>query len=81
MTATGKTLASAAIVVIQFVAQWLLGKLKGGAGSVCAQRASDLALALERTAEVASEAELAATVEQLQAALAECVRVIQVHFP
>ena len=27
-----ETLASAAIVVIQFVAQWLLGKLKGGAG-------------------------------------------------
>jgi CheY-like chemotaxis protein len=61
--------------------QALAHKLKGGAGSVCAQRASDLALALERTAEVASEAELAATVEQLQAALAECVRVIQVHFP
>jgi two-component system, sensor histidine kinase and response regulator len=59
----------------------LAHKLKGGAGSVCAQRLTDLSLALERTAPSASGTELAATVEQIRIALAECVRVIEVQFP
>jgi HPt (histidine-containing phosphotransfer) domain-containing protein len=55
-------------------------KLKGGAGSVCAQRITDLSLALERTALVAPAAELAGVVEQIRAALGECASVIEVIF-
>jgi HPt (histidine-containing phosphotransfer) domain-containing protein len=55
--------------------------LKGGAGSVCAQRVTDLCLALEQTALVAPGAELAGVVAQVQAALGECASVIEVHFP
>ncbi len=59
----------------------LAHKLKGGAGSVCAQRVTDLCLALEQTALVAPGAELAGVVAQVQAALGECASVIEVHFP
>jgi two-component system sensor histidine kinase/response regulator len=55
-------------------------KLKGGAGSVCAQRVMDLSLALEHTALVAPGVELAGVVEQLRAALGECASVIEVSF-
>ncbi len=58
----------------------LAHKLKGGAGSVCAQRITDLALALEHTAEVAPSDELSGVVEQIQAALVECTSVIEVSF-
>jgi HPt (histidine-containing phosphotransfer) domain-containing protein len=56
-------------------------KLKGGAGSVCAQRITDLSLALERTALVAPLAELVGMVDQTGAALVECASVIVVRFP
>jgi two-component system, sensor histidine kinase and response regulator len=59
----------------------LAHKLKGGAGSVCARRITDLSLALERTAMVEPFAELAGVVEQIQATLDECASVIEVHFP
>jgi two-component system sensor histidine kinase/response regulator len=59
----------------------LAHKLKGGAGSVCAERITDLSLALERTALVAPTEELLGVVEQLRAALGECASVIEVHFP
>ncbi len=59
----------------------LAHKLKGGAGSVCAQRVTDLCLALEQTALVAPTAELAGVVDQVRAALGECASVIEVHFP
>jgi CheY-like chemotaxis protein len=59
----------------------LAHKLKGGAGSVCAQRVADLSLALERTALDASPAELAGMVDQLGAALVECAGVIGARFP
>ncbi|MGC1457211.1 MAG: response regulator [Steroidobacteraceae bacterium] len=58
----------------------LAHKLKGGAGSVCAQRIMDLSLALEHTAPVAPGAELSGLVEQLRSALGECARVIEVSF-
>ena len=58
----------------------LAHKLKGGAGSVCAQRVTDLSLALERTALVASAAELVGMVEQIGTALVECASVIAVRF-
>jgi two-component system, sensor histidine kinase and response regulator len=56
-------------------------KLKGGAGSVCAQRVTDLSLALEHTALFAPAAELVGVVEQIRAALGECASVIEVSFP
>jgi two-component system sensor histidine kinase/response regulator len=59
----------------------LAHKLKGGAGSVCARRITDLALALEHTAMVEPFAELNGVVEQLQATLDECASIIEVHFP
>jgi two-component system sensor histidine kinase/response regulator len=59
----------------------LAHKLKGGAGSVCAERITDLSLALERTALVAPTEELVGLVEQIRAALGECASVIEVHFP
>src|ERR1700733_3809598 len=59
----------------------LAHKLKGGAGSVCAQRVTDLCLALEHTALVAPTAELAGVVDQIQAAMVECTSVIEVNFP
>jgi two-component system sensor histidine kinase/response regulator len=59
----------------------LAHKLKGGAGSVCAQRVTDLCLALEQTAGVAPTAELSGVVDQVREALGECARVIEVHFP
>jgi two-component system sensor histidine kinase/response regulator len=59
----------------------LAHKLKGGAGSVCAPRVTDLSLALERTALVAPRTELVAAVDQIGTALVECAGVIQVHFP
>jgi CheY-like chemotaxis protein len=59
----------------------LAHKLRGGSGSVCAQRITDLALALERTAPSAPLAELAGLVEQIGAALGECASVIEVNFP
>jgi two-component system sensor histidine kinase/response regulator len=55
-------------------------KLKGGAGSVCAQRILDLSLALEHTAIGAPAAELAGVVEQIRSALGECASVIEVSF-
>jgi two-component system sensor histidine kinase/response regulator len=59
----------------------LAHKLKGGAGSVCARRITDLSLALEHTAMVEPFAELVGVVEQLQATLDECASIIEVHFP
>ena len=59
----------------------LAHKLKGGAGSVCARRITDLSLALEHTAMVEPFAELGGVVEQIQATLDECASVIEVHFP
>ncbi len=59
----------------------LAHKLKGGAGSVCALRVTDLSLALERTALAAAPAELVQMVDQIGAALVECAGVIQVRFP
>jgi HPt (histidine-containing phosphotransfer) domain-containing protein len=59
----------------------LAHKLKGGAGSVCARRITDLSLALEHTAMVESFTELAGMVEQIQATLDECASAIEVHFP
>jgi CheY-like chemotaxis protein len=59
----------------------LAHKLKGGAGSVCARRITDLSLALEHTALVEPFPELTAVVEQLQATLDECASIIEVHFP
>ena len=56
-------------------------KLKGGAGSVCAQRVTELCLALEHTALGAPVAELAGVVDQIRAALGECASVIEVYFP
>ncbi|HEV2700579.1 MAG TPA: response regulator, partial [Steroidobacteraceae bacterium] len=58
----------------------LAHKLKGGAGSVCAQRITDLSLALEHTALVAPAAELAGVVDQIRAAVGECASVIEVIF-
>jgi two-component system sensor histidine kinase/response regulator len=58
----------------------LAHKLKGGAGSVCAQRIMDLSLALEHTALGAPAAELAGVVEQIRSALGECASVIEVNF-
>jgi two-component system, sensor histidine kinase and response regulator len=55
-------------------------KLKGGAGSVCAQRITDLSLALEHTALFAPVTELIGVVEQIQAALGECASVIESYF-
>jgi len=59
----------------------LAHKLKGGAGSVCARRITDLSLALEHTAMVEPFAELGGVIEQIQATLDECASVIEVHFP
>jgi two-component system sensor histidine kinase/response regulator len=59
----------------------LAHKLKGGAGSVCAQRVTDLSLALERTALLAARADLVDLVDQIGAALVECASLIEVRFP
>ncbi|HEX3835843.1 MAG TPA: response regulator [Steroidobacteraceae bacterium] len=59
----------------------LAHKLKGGAGSVCARRITDLSLALEHTAMVEPFTDLAGVVDQIQATLDECASVIEVHFP
>ncbi|MEJ0005073.1 MAG: Hpt domain-containing protein [Steroidobacteraceae bacterium] len=59
----------------------LAHKLKGGATSVCAQRITDLALALEHTALLAPSGELLGVTEQIRAALGECASIIEVHFP
>ncbi len=59
----------------------LAHKLKGGAGSVCAQRIVDLCQAMEHTAAVAPAEELAILVDQIDATLGECASVIEVHFP
>jgi two-component system sensor histidine kinase/response regulator len=55
-------------------------KLKGGAGSVCAQRIMDLSLALEHTALGAPGNELAGMLDQIRAALGECASVVEVYF-
>jgi CheY-like chemotaxis protein len=59
----------------------LAHKLKGGAGSVFAQRVLDLSLALEHTASGAPPEQLQGMVEQIRAALGECASVIEVRFP
>jgi len=59
----------------------LAHKLKGGAASVCAQRVTDLALALEHTALLAPSGELLGVMEQIGAALGECAAIIEVHLP
>jgi HPt (histidine-containing phosphotransfer) domain-containing protein len=59
----------------------LAHKLKGGAGSVCARRITDLSLALEHTAMAEPLADLEGVVDQIQATLDECASVIEVHFP
>ena len=59
----------------------LAHKLKGGAVSVCAQRITDLAAALEHTAPVEPFSELTGVVDQIQATLDECASVVEVRFP
>jgi two-component system sensor histidine kinase/response regulator len=59
----------------------LAHKLKGGAGSACAQRISELCHALEHTALSAPLDELTAVVEQLDAALRDCASVIEAYVP
>jgi two-component system sensor histidine kinase/response regulator len=61
--------------------QALAHKLKGGAGSACARRITDLSLVLERIAPVAPLVELVGVVEQIGAALGECASIIEVYFP
>jgi len=55
----------------------LAHKLRGGSGSVCAQRVGDLAAVLERTAPGRPATELAEAVEQISAALKECAGFIE----
>jgi HPt (histidine-containing phosphotransfer) domain-containing protein len=52
-------------------------KLKGGSGSVCAQRVGDLAAALERNARTRPLPELSDSIEQILAALQECAGFIE----
>jgi PAS domain S-box-containing protein len=52
-------------------------KLKGGSGSVCAQRVGDLAAALERNARTLPFPELSDSIEQICAALQECAGFIE----
>jgi two-component system, sensor histidine kinase and response regulator len=58
----------------------LAHKLKGGAGSACAQRITELCLALEQSALSASREELTGVVDQLGAALNDCAGVIAGYF-
>jgi two-component system, sensor histidine kinase and response regulator len=55
----------------------LAHKLRGGSGSVCAQRIGDLAAVLERSAPARPATELAEFVEQIGAALQECAGFIE----
>jgi two-component system, sensor histidine kinase and response regulator len=55
----------------------LAHKLRGGSGSVCAQRVGDLAAVLERSAPGRPAEELAEFVEQIGAALKECAGFIE----
>ncbi len=55
----------------------LAHKLKGGSGSVCAQRVGDLAAVLERSSTTRSAADLAELVEQIVAAIRECAGFIE----
>jgi two-component system, sensor histidine kinase and response regulator len=59
----------------------LAHKLKGGAGSACAQRITELCLALEHAALSAPRDELTGVVDQLDAALRDCASVIEVYVP
>jgi two-component system, sensor histidine kinase and response regulator len=55
----------------------LAHKLKGGSGSVCAQRVGDLAAVLERSSATRPAAELGEFVEQIGTALKECAGFIE----
>ncbi len=55
----------------------LAHKLKGGSGSVCAQRVGDLAAVLERSSATRSTADLRELVEQIVAAIRECAGFIE----
>ncbi|MGH8325454.1 MAG: ATP-binding protein, partial [Steroidobacteraceae bacterium] len=55
----------------------LAHKLKGGSGSVCAQRVADLAAVLERGAAERAAAELEELVDHIEAALRECAGFIE----
>ena len=55
----------------------LAHKLKGGSGSVCAQRVGDLAAVLERSSASRPAEELAEFLEQIGAALEECAGFIE----
>lgn len=52
-------------------------KLKGGSGSVCAQRVVELATSLEKSASSVPLPELTASVDQIRAALDECAEFIE----
>ncbi len=55
----------------------LAHKLKGGSGSVCAQRVGDLAAVLERSSATRSAVDLGELVEQIVAAIRECAGFIE----
>ncbi|MGB6452477.1 MAG: PAS domain-containing protein [Steroidobacteraceae bacterium] len=55
----------------------LAHKLKGGSGSVCAQRVGDLAAVLERSSATRSAADLGELVEQIVTAIRECAGFIE----
>ncbi len=55
----------------------LAHKLKGGSGSVCAQRVGDLAAVLERSSTTRSAADLRELVEQIVGAIRECAGFIE----
>jgi len=59
----------------------LAHKLKGGAGSACAPRITELCQVLEHTALSAPPDELTGLVDQLDAALRDCASVIEVYVP
>jgi HPt (histidine-containing phosphotransfer) domain-containing protein len=55
----------------------LAHKLKGGSGSVCAQRVGDLAAVLERSSSTRPAADIGELVEQIGAAVKECAGFIE----
>ncbi len=59
----------------------LAHKLKGGAGSVCAQRVADLCATLENAAPASPSAELTSVVDQIGAELSDCASFVAVQFP
>ncbi len=59
----------------------LAHKLKGGAGSVCAQRVAELCVTLENGAPTSPIGELTSVVEQIAAELSDCASFVAVQFP